>query len=102
MPDFEYDPYSYETDEDPYPLYHRMREEAPVYYNERLDFYALTRYDDCLNAFVDWKSYSSARGTVLEMMGKNDITGPLIIFMDPPAPDPDPKPGEQSLYPATH
>ena len=84
MPDFEYDPYSYETDEDPYPLYHRMREEAPVYYNERLDFYALTRYDDCLNAFVDWKSYSSARGTVLEMMGKNDITGPLIIFMDPP------------------
>ena len=84
MQDFEYDPYSYEIDEDPYPLYHRMREEAPAYYNERLDFYALTRFDDCLGAFMDWKTYSSAHGTVLEMMGENRITGPLIIFMDPP------------------
>lgn len=79
----EYDPYSYELDVDPYPVYRRMMEEAPVYYNERLDFWALTRFDHCLDAFLDWETYSSASGTVLELMGKK-IGGSLIIFMDPP------------------
>jgi cytochrome P450 len=79
----EYDPYSYELDVDPYPVYRRMQEEAPAYYNERLDFWALTRFDDVLAAFLDWRRFSSARGTVLELMDK-DVSGPLIIFMDPP------------------
>jgi cytochrome P450 len=83
-PDFDYDPYSYEQDLDPYPLYRRMRDEAPVYYNERLDFYALTRFQDNLDAFIDWQSYSSAKGTVLELMGNEAIPGNMIIFMDPP------------------
>ncbi len=60
-----------------------MRDEAPVYYNERLDFWALSRFDDCLAAFIDWQTFSSARGTVLELMDK-PLPGPLIIFMDPP------------------
>jgi hypothetical protein len=79
----EYDPYSYELDADPYPLYRWMQEHAPVYRNERLDFFALTRFDDVLEAFLDWRRYSSARGTVLELMG-TPVGGPLIIFMDPP------------------
>ncbi len=79
----EYDPYSYEIDEDPYPAYRWLRDEEPAYYNERLDFWALSRFDDCHQAFIDWKTFSSARGTVLELMDK-DIGGPLIIFMDPP------------------
>ena len=79
----EYDPYSYEIDEDPYPVYRWMRDEAPLYYNERLDFWALTRFQDCLDAFLDWRTFSSARGTVLELMDE-PIGGPLIIFMDPP------------------
>ncbi len=79
----DYDPYSYELDVDPYPVYRRMMEEAPVYYNERLDFWALTRFDHCLEAFLDWETYSSARGTVLELM-ETEIGGSLIIFMDPP------------------
>ena len=79
----EYDPYSYEIDEDPYPIYKQLRDLAPVYRNERLDFYALSRFDDCLAAFIDWESYSSASGTVLELMGK-PVGGPLMIFMDPP------------------
>jgi cytochrome P450 len=79
----EYDPYSYEIDEDPYPVYHWLRDEAPVYRNERLDFWALSRFDDCLAALVDWKTWSSARGTVLELMGA-DLSGSMIIFMDPP------------------
>ncbi len=77
----EYDPYSYEIDADPYPVYAEMLEQG-VYYNERLDFYALTRFDHCLAAFLDWERYSSAQGTVLEMMGKPIPS--LMIFMDPP------------------
>ncbi len=80
----EYDPYSYELDEDPYPTYRWMRDEAPLYYNERLDFYALTRFQDNLDAFVDKSTYSSAWGTSLELMdGPKHHTG-LMIFMDPP------------------
>ncbi len=82
--EFEYDPYSYEIDLDPYPIYRRMRDEAPAYYNPRLDFWAFTRFADCYEAFLDWQTYSSAQGTVLEMMGDQKFAGSLIIFMDPP------------------
>ena len=44
--DIYYDPYDLEIDVDPYPLWKRMRDEAPLYYNERYDFYAVTRFDD--------------------------------------------------------
>jgi cytochrome P450 len=81
---FEYDPYSYEIDLDPYPLYRRMRDQAPAYYNPRLDFWAFTRFDDCHQAFLDWQTYSSAQGTVLELMDIAEFSGSLIIFMDPP------------------
>lgn len=86
MPDHElvYDPYSYEIDQDPYPVYRRMRDEAPVYWNEALDFYALTRFDDCLDALLDWETYSSANGTVLELMHGSPFPGNMMIFMDPP------------------
>lgn len=80
----EYDPYSYEIDADPYPVYRRLRDEAPVYHNERLDFWALSRFADVERASMDSATYSSARGTVLELMD-NEISGDLIIFMDPPA-----------------
>ena len=79
----EYDPYSYELDVDPYPVYSHLMEHEPVYHNERLDFWALTRFDDCLEAFWNWEVFSSAKGTVLELMDK-PLPGPLIIFMDPP------------------
>lgn len=79
-----YDPYSYEIDRDPYPVYRRMRDEAPVYYNEELDFHALTRFQDCLDALLDWETYSSASGTVLELMRGEPLPGSMMIFMDPP------------------
>jgi len=86
MPNTEliYDPYSYEIDADPYPVYKRMRDEAPVYYNEEFDFYALTRFQDCFDAFQDWESFSSAKSTVLEMMTGDEMAGNMMIFMDPP------------------
>jgi cytochrome P450 len=80
----EYDPYSYEVHEDPYPIYGWLRDEAPAYYNERLGFWALSRFDDCHQALIDWQTFSSARGTVLELMDGEMMAGSLIIFMDPP------------------
>ncbi len=82
--DFEYDPFSYEQDDDPYPVYRRMRDEAPAYYNPRLDFYALTRFQDNLDAFLDVETYSSTYGTSLEFMNTPKPDSGLIIYMDPP------------------
>ena len=83
--DVYYDPYDFEIDTDPYPVFRRLREEAPLYYNERYDFFALSRFDDVERALVDWKTYSSARGTVLEILKANiDMPPGSIIFEDPP------------------
>ena len=41
-----YDPYDFDIDDDPYPIWRRLREEAPLYSNEKYNFYALSRYDD--------------------------------------------------------
>jgi cytochrome P450 len=79
----EYDPFSYEQDVDPYPIYRALRDHAPAYHNERLGFWALTRFDDCLAAFLDPRTFSSARGTVLELMDLPSLP-PIMIFMDPP------------------
>jgi hypothetical protein len=62
-----YDPYDFEIDTDPYPIWRRLREEQPLYYNERYDFYALSRFEDVEKGLVDWRSYSSAKGTVLAL-----------------------------------
>src|SRR5690348_11179312 len=81
-----YDPYDYQIDANPHPIWKRLRDEAPVYYNERLDFYALSRFDDVLAAHLDPATFSSAHTTVLEMMAEeiDDFAQALMIFMDPP------------------
>ncbi len=79
----EYDPYSYETDADPYPVYQWLRDHAPAYYNARREFWALSRFDDVISASLDWRTYSSANGTVLELMG-TPMSLPIMIFCDPP------------------
>lgn len=61
--DLYYDPYDRAINTDPYPVWRRLRDEAPVYYNERYDFYALSRYEDVRDALRNWQGYSSARGT---------------------------------------
>ncbi|GIW45646.1 MAG: putative cytochrome P450 [Candidatus Binatia bacterium] len=76
-----YDPYSYEIHEDPYPTYARLRAEAPVYYNAKRGFYALSRYNDVREAMQDWETFSSQGGVALEGSGK---APPMIIAMDPP------------------
>jgi cytochrome P450 len=83
-----YDPYDYAIDANPHPTWHRMRDEAPLYYNETLDFYALSRYQDVLDASNDIETFSSAHGTVLNMMSTSPDEMPgSILFMDPPVHD---------------
>jgi cytochrome P450 len=79
-----YDPFSYEIDEDPYPTYRWMRDEAPVYRNEEMDFYALTRFSDNLDAFIDKDAYTSTWSTSLEFMNEPHPGSGLMIWMDPP------------------
>jgi cytochrome P450 len=61
-----YSPYDYQMHEDPYPTYARMREEAPVYHNQELDFFALSRYDDVLAGFRNPTRLSNRFGVSLD------------------------------------
>ncbi|MBI3213076.1 MAG: cytochrome P450 [Mycobacterium sp.] len=80
-----FDPFSEDFFNGPYETYRRMREEAPVYYSERYDFYAITRHQDVAAAYKDYESYSSARGVDLAMVRKGEVTEHgSIITMDPP------------------
>jgi cytochrome P450 len=81
-----FDPFSDDFFNGPYETYRRMRDEAPVYYNEQYDFYALTRHADVSAAYKDFESYSSARGVDLAMVRKGEVTEHgSIIAMDPPS-----------------
>jgi cytochrome P450 len=83
-----YDPFDFEIDANPYPIWRRMREEQPLYYNERYDFYAVSRFDDVERGLVDWRTNSSAKGTLLELIKADmDIPPGSIIFEDPPGHD---------------
>ena len=86
--DIYYDPYDFEIDADPYRVWKRLRDEAPLYYNEKYDFYALSRFDDVERGLSDWQTYSSAEGSVLEVIKANMEMPPgLFIFEDPPQHD---------------
>jgi cytochrome P450 len=82
--DLYYDPYDYAIDANPYPIWKRMRDEAPVYYNEQLDFYALTRYDDVLDGLLDTDTFVSSHGIMLEIITDEPYGIPMMIMMDPP------------------
>ncbi len=84
MTELYWDPFDEELDSAPHDVWRRMRDEAPVYRNERYDFWALSRFDDVVDASRDPATFSSARGTVLEMMGSDMSATGQIIFMDPP------------------
>lgn len=85
--DLYWDPYDTEIDASPYQTWRRLRDEAPVYRNDRFDFWALSRYADVYEASRDPVTFSSAKGTVLELMGMDLQSPGMIIFMDPPVHD---------------
>ncbi len=84
MSDVYYDPYDYAIDADPHPVWRRMRDELPVYRNEALDFYALSRFADVMAASLADETFSSAFGTVLELMSDSPGQSPMMIWQDRP------------------
>ena len=80
-----FDPYDVDLNADPYPAYARLREEAPIYHNERYDFWALSRHADVEKALVNWPTFSNTRSDILDIM-KADVELPpgVILFEDPP------------------
>ncbi|MBV9411759.1 MAG: cytochrome P450 [Acidimicrobiia bacterium] len=86
--DLYYDPYDFEIDADPHPVWKRLRDEAPLYYNEKYDFFALSRWEDVEPALVDWETYRSGKGSVLELIKQNlELPPGIILFEDPPIHD---------------
>ncbi len=82
----EYDPYAYAVQEDPYPVYARLREEAPAYWSERLRFWALSRHADVLRGFRDVEVYSSAYGVSVDddAFHENAHRTMSFLALDPP------------------
>lgn len=80
--DFSYDPYDPVTQADPYPSYRCLRDEAPVYHDERRGFWALSRFDDVLWAAHDPATFCSGEGIALEGQARSPF--PNLIVMDDP------------------
>src|ERR1700761_7118830 len=81
-----WDPYNASQRQSPYEVWKRLRDEAPVYHNERFGFWALSRFADVLAASLDPKTFSSAQGITLDTIGA-PIRLPMMIMMDPPLHD---------------
>ena len=80
-----YDPYDVGINADPYPIYHRMLEEAPVYHNERYDFWCLSRHADLTKAHVNWQTFSSTHSDILDIMKAGiELPRGVLLFEDPP------------------
>jgi cytochrome P450 len=81
-----WDPYDVQIAANPYPVFRRLREEAPLYHNEKHNFYALSRFDDVEKGLRDHATYISGRGVILEAIKANLAVPPgVFIFEDPPA-----------------
>jgi cytochrome P450 len=83
-----YDPFDNNIDDDPYPIWKRMREEAPLYYNEKYNFYALSRHEDVAPALPNWQTYRSGHGTTADILFSGiEVPPGILLFEDPPLHD---------------
>ena len=80
-----YDPYDVGINADPYPVFRRLREEAPLYHNEAYDFYAVSRFEDVERGLVDRETYISGRGAILELIKAGIEMPPGIAHLRGPA-----------------
>jgi cytochrome P450 len=88
QPELYYDPFDIEIDKNPHPVWKRMRDEAPLWWNEKHEFYALSRFADVKNAFIDWDTFRSGKGSILEVIKAGIELPPGNILMeDPPSHD---------------
>jgi cytochrome P450 len=80
-----FDPFDQEIKANPYPVYQRLRDEAPLYYNAEHDFFLVSRFDDVMRFFVDKKAFSSSKGMVIDMIKQGVVSPPgLFVNEDPP------------------
>ncbi len=79
-----FDPFSEDFFNQPYDTYRRMRDEAPVYYSQEYDFYALSRHDDVASALKTPETFSSAKGITMDQVQSDEPLPPSLIWMDPP------------------
>ncbi|MCV7058863.1 cytochrome P450 [Mycolicibacterium gilvum] len=83
--DVHFDPFSADFYDDPHACYPRLRAEAPVYYNQTYEFYALSRHADVAAGLKDFATYSSAYGVDLAMVRRGKpVPAKMIISIDPP------------------
>ena len=86
--DVYYDPFDFEIDDNPYPTWKRMRDEAPLYHNEKFNFFALSRYEDVSRELPNYQTYRSGRGTTMDViMSGIEVPPGVILFEDPPLHD---------------
>jgi cytochrome P450 len=83
MTELYWDPFDTDIDTDPYATWRRMRDEAPLYRNDRYDFWALSRFADVEAAHRDARTFCSGHGTVLELMQAEPFANGQMIFLDP-------------------
>lgn len=84
--DVYYDPYDVDITANPYPTFARLRDEAPLYYNERYNFWAISRHADVEKALSDWETFSNSRSDILELIqSKFPMPPGVMMFEDPPA-----------------
>ncbi len=81
------DPYDYDFHEDPYPYYRRLRDEAPLYHNEELGFWALSRHGDVHQGFRNSTTLSNRDGVSLDPASRGPHAAKTMSFlaMDDPA-----------------
>ncbi|WP_137148626.1 cytochrome P450 [Mycolicibacterium sp. CR10] len=85
--DVKLDPYDYDFHEDPYPYYKRLRDEAPLYHNPELGFWALSRHRDVLQGFRNSTTLSNREGVSLDPISRGPHASKTMSFlaMDDPA-----------------
>ena len=87
-PGLYYDPFDIEIDKDPHRVWRRMRDEAPLWWNEKHRFFALSRFADVEKGLVDWDTYRSGKGSTLEIIQAGiDMPSGMILMEDPPLHD---------------
>ena len=80
-----YDPYDLDIAANPWPTYARLREEAPIYHNERYRFWAISRHSDVEKAVANWETFSNSRSDILELVNSDfDMPKGVMMFEDPP------------------
>ena len=95
-----FDPFSEEYFTNPFDIYRRMREDAPLYYDEKEDFYALTRHEDVAGALKDFETYSSSRGCDLAMVRKGISRAEVDHLHGSAGAPPHAQPAQQGLHSA--